>query len=354
MAQKNKINERQQSQQNRQRSNNNQSTHSDLDIERIVRKNLSQLVSPLKKMTKSSKKSETKNARAGKVSMLWQFVCGVLNSIPIVLMMACCVHIIHKDYVARGSNFWLKHKHWGFLFQHDVYEEVKCHDQDYIEDRKQFPMCAPKHCARFFNDFVFTDAETDMLLKIAQRGFTYGESDGGASIFEVYSGIVSKGRLFANIHSILRKQNKRFLSDEEIEGFNNVQNKIIQQIESKFDVKGVYLTKPVFFSKITNQSSLTVHDEYWHTHIDKEQYEGFHYTALVYLNTHQMDYFGGRFVWIDDNNITESHEPRKGRLSVFSSGRENKHYVEKVISGTRYALTIPFTCDKKLMVKVDR
>lgn len=138
-----------------------------IDIKSILRKNLSQLVSPLKRMTKSSKKSEeTKKApKAGEVSMLWQLVCGLLNSIPIVLMMACCFHIMHKDYVARGSNFWAKHKHWGFFFQHDVYEEVKCHDQDYIQDRKQFATCAPRHCARFFNDFVFSDAETDMLLK---------------------------------------------------------------------------------------------------------------------------------------------------------------------------------------------
>lgn len=156
-----------------------------------------------------------------------------------------------------------------------------------------------------------------------------------------------------------------------------MQDKIIQQIESKFGVKDVYLTKPVFFSKITNVSALTVHDEYWHSHIDKvslmnvffsieflcnqfssdfckEQYEGFHYTALVYLNDHQRDYFGGRFVWIDDQNVTESHEPRKGRLSVFTSGRENRHFVEKVLSGTRYAITIPFTCDKRQSIKVDR
>jgi hypothetical protein len=86
--------------------------------------------------------------------------------------------------------------------------------------------------------------------------------------------------------------------------------------------------------------------------IRKEQYEGFHYTALVYLNSHQIDYFGGRFFWINENNLTYSQEPRKGRLAAFSSGTENKHYVEKVLSGTRYAVTIPFTCDKKLAINI--
>lgn len=35
----------------------------------------------------------------------------------------------------------------------------------------------------------------------------------------------------------------------------------------------------------------------------------------------------------------------KGRVSMFTSGSENLHVVEKVQSGTRYALTISFTCD---------
>ena len=36
-----------------------------------------------------------------------------------------------------------------------------------------------------------------------------------------------------------------------------------------------------------------------------------------------------------------------GRISMFTSGGENVHFVEKVASGTRYALTIAFTCDSQ-------
>lgn len=36
-----------------------------------------------------------------------------------------------------------------------------------------------------------------------------------------------------------------------------------------------------------------------------------------------------------------------GRVSMFTSGAENLHYVEKVTQGTRFALTIAFTCDEK-------
>lgn len=31
---------------------------------------------------------------------------------------------------------------------------------------------------------------------------------------------------------------------------------------------------------------------------------------------------------------------------MFTSGAENPHFVERVTSGTRYALTVSFTCDQ--------
>lgn len=39
-----------------------------------------------------------------------------------------------------------------------------------------------------------------------------------------------------------------------------------------------------------------------------------------------------------------------GRVSMFTSGSENVHAVEKVTSGTRYALTVPFTCDPRFAI----
>jgi hypothetical protein len=40
-----------------------------------------------------------------------------------------------------------------------------------------------------------------------------------------------------------------------------------------------------------------------------------------------------------------------GRVSMFTSGSENLHYVERVTSGTRYALTVSFTCDQKYAIE---
>lgn len=35
------------------------------------------------------------------------------------------------------------------------------------------------------------------------------------------------------------------------------------------DVNKIYLTKPTFFSRMTNKPAKTIHDEYWHPHVDK-------------------------------------------------------------------------------------
>jgi hypothetical protein len=39
-----------------------------------------------------------------------------------------------------------------------------------------------------------------------------------------------------------------------------------------------------------------------------------------------------------------------GRVSFFTSGSENVHYVEKLESGVRYAITISFTCDPEMAI----
>ncbi|XP_039285492.1 2-oxoglutarate and iron-dependent oxygenase domain-containing protein 3 [Nilaparvata lugens] len=148
----------------------------------------------------------------------------------------------------------------------------------------------------------------------------------------------------------------------EIEAFPALSNfKIYKQVRGKIqsaiaqhfgiDEKVLHLTHPTFFSRLTSIPPSTPHDEYWHPHVDKETYESFHYTSLLYLNNFGDDYTGGRFVFIDPDNSTLIVEPKKGRVSMFTSGWENVHLVERVSSGTRYALTISFTCDESHAIK---
>lgn len=65
------------------------------------------------------------------------------------------------------------------------------------------------------------------------------------------------------------------------------------------------------------------------------------------MTDYKRDFTGGRFIFIDEHaKANRTIEPREGRVSAFTSGVENRHYVEPVTGGTRYALTMGFTCDK--------
>ena len=51
-------------------------------------------------------------------------------------------------------------------------------------------------------------------------------------------------------------------------------NKVKKAIESEFHLKpdAIHLTSPTFFSEMTDEPAKTVHDEYWHPHVDKVWY----------------------------------------------------------------------------------
>ncbi|XP_041473403.1 2-oxoglutarate and iron-dependent oxygenase domain-containing protein 3-like isoform X2 [Lytechinus variegatus] len=137
-------------------------------------------------------------------------------------------------------------------------------------------------------------------------------------------------------------------SSEDIKLYRKVADTIKRAIAARFQIPAqkLYLTHPTFFSRMNNKKAKTIHDEYWHSHVDKKTYETFDYTSLLYLTNYGVDFKGGRFVFIDEK-ANSTVEPKLGRLSFFTSGSENTHFVEKVSSGTRYAITVSFTCDKK-------
>lgn len=55
-----------------------------------------------------------------------------------------------------------------------------------------------------------------------------------------------------------------------------------------------------------------------HTKLFQETYETFHYTSLLYLNDYDKDFKGGRFMFIDKNNVNMTVEPRKGKKSTYN------------------------------------
>lgn len=221
----------------------------------------------------------------------------------------------------------------------------------YFEEITKYAGCIPADCGRFVSDKIVDTVEVDLLLNLAKIGFQFGRSSGGASILDLHSGALSKDTQFINIYKI--PETKKIFTADHITTYKNVKDKVQQAVSDNFKINkdSLFLTHPTFFSRLTNESAKTIHDEYWHPHVDKETYSSFHYTTLLYLTDFGKDFTGGRFVFIDSagkHNKTNVYiEPKRGRVSGFTSGAENLHHVEQVAGGVRYAITISFTCNKE-------
>uniref|UniRef100_A0A671SFJ4 Urotensin-2 receptor 2 n=1 Tax=Sinocyclocheilus anshuiensis TaxID=1608454 RepID=A0A671SFJ4_9TELE len=179
-----------------------------------------------------------------------------------------------------------------------------------------------------------------LFHRLAERGLSLAGSDGGVSKhFSIQM------LQFVNIYRYFKNE-IRDVFTEDFELYRDVCSRIQKAIAETFglDTKQIYLTKPTFFSRINSTSAKNTHDEYWHPHIDKETYGSFDYTSLLYLSDYGLEFGGGRFVFMDPSS-NRTVKPRAGRVSFFSSGSENLHHVEKVPWGTRYAITVSFTCD---------
>ncbi|KAK7506635.1 hypothetical protein BaRGS_00002110 [Batillaria attramentaria] len=220
---------------------------------------------------------------------------------------------------------------------------VPC-SKDY--ESEEFEECKPKECRRVVRDDLVSLSDAQHLLGVAKRGLSLGGSLGGASILDIHSGALSMGEKFVNIYKLLESMEEEIFSAEDFEVYRRVKGQIHNAIAEEFGIPKdkLYLTKPTFFSRMNMTPPKTIHDEYWHPHVDKETYGSFHYTSLLYLTTYQQDFDGGRFVFIDKKS-NKTVEPRIGRVSFFTSGSENVHFVERLKDGTRYAITISFSCN---------
>ena len=74
--------------------------------------------------------------------------------------------------------------------------------------------------------------------------------------------------------------------------FRSAKDKIHNAIASFFGipVSKLYLTKPTFFSRMNTTEAKTIHDEYWHPHIDKVNYMSvlnFIDQIVISIETHQ-------------------------------------------------------------------
>ena len=278
-------------------------------------------------------------------------------------------------------------------------------------------------CDRVVVDNFLSADDVAALLSIAEKGMAKGGpagAQGGPTIMDVNSGWV----LPAGAHqplSIYRDQvaaggEAPLFSSEEYELYRAATGRLKRLIEAKFGLReaaaaaaaaaavatggggasaeessssgggtGLYFTAPTFITREVGGAGWvpsTVHDEYWHPHVDKNNTAHYDYSGLVYLSTQWdderwenegrggadagADFEGGTLQFFAPDALDcqpfEAGEgpcavrgspelevaPVAGRAIVFGSGAENAHRVTRVTRGTRYVLSFWFTCDARM------
>ncbi|KAJ9464738.1 hypothetical protein DIPPA_34589 [Diplonema papillatum] len=223
--------------------------------------------------------------------------------------------------------------------------DVSCENEAMYKEQAG---CLPSRCGSVSVDDFVPDAAADVLLKIAKKGLAMGKVTGPAGIVDLAQGIVSFEDQFVRYNLMAKERLTAGIVDdlltvEEVEAYRShvrrLRDFVIEEFGSELQGKKLYLALPAFFSKLSAGPGVTENDEYWHQHIDTEQYGTFVFTTLTYLNSQGVDFEGGSLM-INGKEV----RPKKGKIAAFTSGTENPHFVERVTDGTRYALTTAFTC----------
>lgn len=215
--------------------------------------------------------------------------------------------------------------------------------------------CSNRLCAIQLTDGVFDNDDITRLKMIIAKGMhTRKPIDGGPTILDINTGYIRDSNGLVNLFM----DANRVFTTEDFTHYGNIIRKLKNQVENAFGVSSLYFTAPTFITQLKGNSSWEpreVHDEYWHPHCDQVNTPHYHYSGLLYLSTYNVDFTGGRLVFLKNKHnygesVTESDialvvEPKVGRLAIFSSGEEHYHYVEKVLTGDRLVLSFWFTCN---------
>ena len=212
-------------------------------------------------------------------------------------------------------------------------------------------------------------AEVAALRAISERGMALGGGAGGPTILDLHGGALSYKDKFIDVWSAFNASELPAFKRAEVQVYSDVVERIRSLAERTFSpTRKIHLTAPTFFSRISgDKPPKTLHDEYWHLHVDLEQYGSFVFTSLLYLaDGDGKDFEGGQFEFLQPGTQqavggdsagaagppVATIGPRRGKLVLFSSGSEHPHRVTRVTSGTRLAITIAFTCDEEAGIEM--
>jgi len=217
--------------------------------------------------------------------------------------------------------------------------------------------CKPTRCSRQVVDGLFSEEEILKLLSISERALALRDAEsrkaggsGGPSIFDLNTGFIRDSH---GLDNIFFSRNLDLFSEEDFRSYGQIIHKLKSKVQEHLQVSTLYFTAPTFVTRLDGRNESWepsgIHDEYWHLHVDQNSTAHYDYSGLLYLSTQDVDFTGGRlrFFARDEVAVEEVVEPRRGRALFFTSGPENPHGVDRVLTGARFVLSFWFTCDPR-------
>mmetsp|Transcript_32724 Transcript_32724/g.100783 ORF Transcript_32724/g.100783 Transcript_32724/m.100783 type:complete len:199 (-) Transcript_32724:2-598(-) len=167
---------------------------------------------------------------------------------------------------------------------------------------------------------------------------------GGPTIFDINSGFVMAPG--ARLENLYQNAEAELFAPEDYELYRSVIRRLKAEVEAAFPRDSdLYFTAPTFLTRLSGENAswapAEAHDEYYHWHVDRDNTPHYEFSGLLYLSDFGDEFDGGLFSFEDGSSV----EPRRGRLSMFGSGAENRHRVAKVTGGRRLTLSFWFACD---------
>lgn len=206
--------------------------------------------------------------------------------------------------------------------------------------------CHGPPCGRVLVDHFVSFGEVVALQIIAEKGMAGRSRWGGPTIMDINSGFVKDGDGLINLYR--QTPPTHALTPLHFALYKRVIESIRLTVMQQFSLSTLYFTGPTFITRLVGNSSWSpkdMHDEYWHPHVDKANTPHYDYSGLLYLSDYELDFTGGLFTFIDAEGFN-TVAPARGRLLTFTAGDENLHQAQQVETGTRYVMSMWFTCNK--------
>lgn len=164
------------------------------------------------------------SVKVAKVSPLQHFLYVLIGSIPMIITTVIMSYILYADYARNNYSFFRKDLYISNIDKTDYEKnDLDCGSEFKLDQGK----CASSQvCFRYFSDFLISDQDSKTLLKlvfksiisfllisleysrVAQNGFSQGESDASSSILDISSKTVTKGK------SVVPLQREKYFTNQ--------------------------------------------------------------------------------------------------------------------------------------------